>query len=480
MKHIPLEQFQETNWYKFYSQIFSPQDLEILHSQTQKAYQKSIRINTWKISIEAFHKKAAKLDWKLTPIPWCPEGFWIQYPEGTSLGKSLMHQVGMFYIQDASSMLPVTLLDISEFNGQLMLDMCASPGSKTTQLLNYTGFKSIILANEPSGSRLSGMTTNLSRLGSSTVIATKRHGQWFGKKYPNTFDAILIDAPCSGDGMMRRDHKILKSWSPEESLYRAKTQKELLLSGFEALKPGGQLIYSTCTLSPFENENVVQFLLNQHPDNAEVLPTAISQHALTTFEGKVYDKEIQNCCRILPWKDDSESFFAAKISKRLKSPTKRVQYFKPRHETEVLAKKKLQIIQSFFKKQFGIEWELKKRHVLIERNKTIWMIPQRYVTELYDLNSPWPGLKICKLHHHTVRISHEAAISYGQEATKNRYHLDNDEYKDVTDAKDVIPKTPFEHTRDILLFHNNICIGTAKSLEGKLKNNIPREVLMKI
>lgn len=169
-------------------------------------------------------------------------------------------------------MLPVAALFADGNMPNRVMDVAAAPGSKTTQIAARMGNKGGILANEYSASRVKVLHANISRCGIGNVALTHFDGRVFGAALPECFDAILLDAPCSGEGVVRKDPDALKNWSPESNASTAETQRELIDSAFHALRPGGTLVYSTCTLNRQENEDVVNGLLARYPQAAEVLP----------------------------------------------------------------------------------------------------------------------------------------------------------------------------------------------------------------
>ena len=471
---------ENTVWYSFYKEIYPKKDFEKLLEFLKQPQKRSLRVNTKRISIKEFLLIAQKKKWKLTSIPWCKEGFWIEREdESIPLAKHLIHHAGYFYLQEASSMFPVTLFDYDEEGGQLILDMAAAPGSKSTQIENMTGHKTIIISNEPATSRLKAMASNLERFSTSTIVVSQKDGSFFGKIYPNTFDKVLLDAPCSGDGMIRKDQSILKSWSPNDSLFMAKLQKKLLLSAFESLKPGGQLIYSTCTFSPYENENVLQYLIDHYGDILETeYVKEYSGNTIKEFEGNVYDERIKAGIRILPWKHDSEGFFAIKIIKTSNTPGTRNQPLQKRNDL-YLSQKKEQIIISYIQKHFGFDFEIPKKHVLIEKSHTIWMVPSRSLTEFSELQSPWPGMKIGELYNHDLKISHSFALEYGSQSTEHVYHLNEEELQKIMLGRDISIQENF-YTGDILILRSqNVSIGVGKYLDGTIKNLLPRNMVVK-
>ena len=222
----------------------------------QRPLRRSIRVNTLKISVADFLSLVAPYGWQLTPVPWCEEGFWIERDgdDALPLGSTAEHLSGLFYIQEASSMLPVAALFADNPQPERVMDVAAAPGSKTTQIAARMGNAGGILANEFSASRVKVLHANISRCGISNVALTHFDGRVFGAALPEAFDAILLDAPCSGEGVVRKDADALKNWSPESNLDIAATQRELIDSAFHALRPGGTLVYSTCTLNREENQ----------------------------------------------------------------------------------------------------------------------------------------------------------------------------------------------------------------------------------
>jgi len=284
-----------------------------------KSYiRKSIRVNTLKISIKELKKRLEK-NWVLKQIPWCKEGFWIDYKaeqddKRYDIGNVLEHQLGYIYVQEAVSMIPPIVL--SPRPGDKVLDVCAAPGSKASQIAALMQNKGLLVANDVQGDRLKALGINLQRMGVSNAIITQMPGQRF-KKTTLLFDKVLVDAPCSGTGTIRRSLKTLRIWSPNMVRRLAAQQKQLVASGFEVLKRGGVMVYSTCTMEPEENEGVVSWLLDKYPGaRVEKINLDIKRSAvIPEFEGHVYNPSIKHCLRIWPQDNNTGGFFIAKIKK---------------------------------------------------------------------------------------------------------------------------------------------------------------------
>ncbi len=183
----------------------------------QKPLRKSIRVNTLKNSVPEFIERAKNKGWQLEPVPWCEQGFWISADESeVSLGNTAEHMAGLFYIQEASSMMPVSALFMQqETPVNTVLDMAAAPGSKTTQIAAMMNNHGVLVANEYSASRVKILHANIERCGIRNVALSNFDGQVFGGWLPEQFDAVLLDAPCSGEGTVRKDPDAMKNWSKE-------------------------------------------------------------------------------------------------------------------------------------------------------------------------------------------------------------------------------------------------------------------------
>ena len=270
-----------------------------------KDLRKSIRINTLKISAKEFLERT---DLELEKIKWCNEGFFVN--NRVTLGNLNDHFLGYFYVQEASSMLPPLTMDIKD----KILDMCAAPGSKTGQIAAMVKNKGLIIANDYDYIRLKALTMNLQRLGVMNAVITNMKGYFIKER----FDSILLDAPCSGTGTIRKSPGTLKIYNTNMIRKLGNDQKGLINNAFNILNEKGSLVYSTCSLEPEENEGVIDFLLNKH-ENARVEKIKINglktSDAVLEFEGKKYNDEIKKCIRIWPQDNDSDGFFLCKIRK---------------------------------------------------------------------------------------------------------------------------------------------------------------------
>lgn len=284
--------------------------------QTSVTYlRKSIRVNTLKKPVAEVCARLEKQGWRLSPVPWCNSGFWLEHSAGRlDIGNTLEHTLGYLYVQEAASMLPPEVMDIEE--GQLVLDLCASPGSKSTQiaqLLNGTG---LVVCNDRTGVRLKPLGLNIQRMGAVNAVVACGDGRRFSS-LGEVFDRVLVDAPCSGTGAIRKSLGTLDMWNPHALRRLSRMQLKLLEAGYACLKPGGIIVYSTCSLEPEENEAVVSAFLGRN-EGAEILPIELPitrSPAVMEFGGKALHKDVKRCLRIWPQDNDTEGFFVAKIRK---------------------------------------------------------------------------------------------------------------------------------------------------------------------
>ena len=196
------------------------------------------------------------------PVPWEPEGYY--YDPDSRPGLHVFHEAGVYYLQEASAMAPVALLDPKP--GERVCDLCAAPGGKTTQIAGRMMGEGFLLCNEINPKRAKILSRNIERMAVANALVTNEHPANLAQRYPGSFDKVLIDAPCSGEGMFRKEEAAVTDWSEETVLMCARRQAEILHSGAVLVRPGGRLVYSTCTFAPEEDELAVEAFLESHPD----------------------------------------------------------------------------------------------------------------------------------------------------------------------------------------------------------------------
>ncbi len=276
----------------------------------------SLRLNTLKGDPEEIRAGLEERGLELTPVPWCPWGYWIEnLDEEEALGNYLEHFLGEFYVQEASSMVPVEVADVKP--GMRILDIAAAPGSKTTHAAQRMENTGAVVANDVSVHRIKALTYNLDRLGVVNCLVTTMDGRRFGRLLPGFFQVVLVDAPCSAEGTVRKSFRAWHNWRHGSYRRLAETQKALLISAFKATEPGGVVVYSTCTFAPEENEGVLTHLLDNYPCHLEEisLPGLNGAPGLSSWEGEVYNPQVERAIRIYPHRNEVGGFFVARIRK---------------------------------------------------------------------------------------------------------------------------------------------------------------------
>jgi tRNA (cytosine49-C5)-methyltransferase len=277
----------------------------------------TFRVNSLKASRDTVKEKLEHENFRLDAVSWYPEAFILREGRLKDLEKTELYQNGEIYVQSLSSMIPPIVLEPKP--GETVLDLTAAPGSKTTQMAVLMRGEGKIVACESNEIRFEKLKSNIHLQGVTNVDLILGYGESIGKKFPEHFDKVLLDAPCSAEGRFHiRTSSSYRYWNHKVVQNNAKLQKKLLASAIVALKPSGVLVYSTCTFSPEENEEVINDALTQFPD-LELEPVSIKltnqMSGLITWEGRGFNPSVRKSVRILPT-ETMEAFFVAKIRKK--------------------------------------------------------------------------------------------------------------------------------------------------------------------
>ncbi|MCR5502435.1 MAG: RsmF rRNA methyltransferase first C-terminal domain-containing protein [Lachnospiraceae bacterium] len=277
---------------------------------------RALRVNTLKLSEEEFLSLGIPGIGQGDRVPWCPEGFYYEETE-QKIGDTPAHHGGFFYIQEPSAMAPAEALGVRP--GERVLDLCSAPGGKGTALAAKMENRGLLVLNEPVPSRAKILSENTERMGIANALVLCGKPEGLSERFPGFFDRVLVDAPCSGEGMFRKNPGAVAEWSGENVLLCAKRQKDILVHAVRMLSPGGRLVYSTCTFNPGENEENTAFLLKNFPE-------------LTLLEEK----------KLLPWKIRGEGQYYSvfeKTGREGEDPGKKTSFSveKPPKERELKA-----------------------------------------------------------------------------------------------------------------------------------------------
>jgi len=465
-------------------------DLSALKAASDRPLRKSVRVNTLKCSVADFKTWAKEKGWSLTPVPWWKEGFFIERSDlTTALGRDLRHLLGHFYMQEAASMLPVALADPKQ--GEAILDLCAAPGSKTTQIAARIQGRGVVIANDMQEKRLRILNDALQRTGATSVVITRKVGQWFSKHLTERFDRVICDAPCTAQGTARKDPTALEYSSLDSIEKAARLQYQLLEAAIHSAKVGGRIVYSTCTLTPEENEGVVLEILNKFSDQLEVVhpKEALASGLDWDMSAAISDSEtvqrsldpnpnpnpnLHPFLRLWPQTYDTEGFFCA-VLKKVK-PTRAVEHLEmyPRTATPV-RRKEVEKISTLFRQQFGTDFLL-PGECLIEKGNFILVATEEAegfplpVTE-YAMGIPYAKI----LPDGRYRITNELASLRGNMASLHVLELTDEQLQSLLSGKDLSIDPALYG--DTILFNCGIALGVGLAKEGTLLNRLPRWVV---
>ena len=274
-----------------------------------------VRVNTVKLSPEEFEERRGR---RYEPVPWCPSGFYLQ-EELRELSKHPDYYAGLYYLQEPSAMAPAAILPVEP--GDRVLDLCAAPGGKSTQLSARLKGEGLLVSNDISPSRAKALLKNLELAGADRAVVLSEAPYRLAARFPEYFDKVLVDAPCSGEGMFHKEPAIMKNWEQYGNEYYARLQREILPEAVKMLAPGGRLVYSTCTFSPMEDEQTVEWLLEQCPElSLEPIartPGMDGGHPEWSCSGR---KDLEYCVRFWPHRVRGQGHFAALFRKAGEPP----------------------------------------------------------------------------------------------------------------------------------------------------------------
>ena len=355
---------------------------------------KAFRVNTDKISVEDFEKVN---DLPCEKIPYVKNGYYLN---AEKIGNHPFHHAGMIYVQEPAAMAPAECLEIEK--DWKILDMCAAPGGKSTQLKNKLGENGILVSNEIIPSRCKILTGNIERLGLQNTVTTCMDTKKLANTFPKTFDMIMVDAPCSGEGMFRKEELAISEWSLENVHKCAERQKEILENATLALKDGGYIVYATCTFSLEENEMTVTAFLNEHPE-FELVPVNEAVQKATCdgieFEG-CNCENISYCRRFYPHKSRGEGQFMAVLHNKNES----FDNFHSARKTE----KTLPIVTDFLN---DVLCEYKAENVITYNSNPVYFTPD---FEIKDGTAFLCGVTIGEIRKNYIQPHHQFFMALGK------------------------------------------------------------------
>ena len=432
-----------------------------------------IRVNTAKISRdELANLLQTKYQINTQPIPAFEKV--LKIVEGNErIGKTIEHVLGFYYIQSFSSMMPPLLLNPT--NEDIVMDLCGAPGSKATQLAEMMNNRGTLLINEIDNERIKSLVFNLERMNVINASVIHSKGEVLSKIYDNHFTKILVDAPCSGLGIIQKKGEVSNWWSLDHVDRLQHLQLRLLIAAIKMAKVGAEIVYSTCTLSMEENELVIDKILEKYPVELLEINLPIHSHqAFTEYEGKQLNPELRKAIRILPWEINSDGFFLVKMRKidETESPER-----EDKRDTEVRLvrsnHKEIQPYLNYISEHFGVERKILDDYKYIFRGKDIFFVIKDWNDDNIGLFNRI-GLKLGTLDKKDrITFHSQAAQVLEKHITKFIYELKNeDELKNYLTGwmiKDInIP------TGQYVVKYNNWVLGSAVKIKDGLKSRFPR------
>ena len=399
----------------------------------------------------------------LTPVPWAEYGYY--YDAATRPGLSPYHEAGLYYLQEPSAMAPAGLLDVQP--GMKVLDLCAAPGGKTTQLAAALKGEGLLVCNEINPKRAKILARNIERLGIANALVLNEHPQKLEERFAGFFDRILVDAPCSGEGMFRKEEAAVTDWSPETVDMCARRQGEILHSAAKMLKPGGRLVYSTCTFAPQENEGAVSRFVETHPEFAvlhvEAPWFAPGRPAWTADPAH----GIEHTFRLWPHKLRGEGHYAAVLEKSVGAgvPDGPVQAKMRSGGTTGRPSSADQLLSAFCKEN-GLSLPAGK---LLPFGQSLFLVPEE-MPELHGLKVLRPGLELGQVLKNRFEPAHAWALWLKTAKSMADFPADSPEIAAYLRGEAISGV----QTGWTLLTVDGLSLGWVKGSGGILKNHFPK------
>ncbi len=440
-------------------------DYESFLNILRKPLVQSFRINTLKAGRDDIALLTSDL--KTTRLPFYEHGFKLE--RKISLGNHPAHMLGLIYIQETASMLPVLVLDPKP--EEVVLDLCAAPGSKTTQIAQAMDNRGLLVVNEVNSRRKQGLLQNIKRCGLLNEVVISLRGQRIDRVFPDYFDRILIDAPCSAEGTVRKSKAVLFHWGIRNIERMARIQKGLIVSAFRALRPGGVMVYSTCTIAPEENEAVVAYLLERFPE-ADLLPVTIPgiklRPGITAWQVENFDERIKKCARVLPQDNDTAPFFIAKIAK-MGLQKKRVDYLgKIEYDRSVVAA---------LTRRFGMdETRFRDYAVFHAQDRDTAYIATPQVFSFREVRTSRKGLEFGKMYGQDIKPDNDCIQIFGKKAKDNIYEVTGGELRRFLRGETVKPGSPCDITRGfVMLVYKKLPVAIGRYNGQTIKSAVKRD-----
>jgi NOL1/NOP2/sun family putative RNA methylase len=419
----------------------------------------ALRVNTLKLSVEEF---SALGPFPLSPIPWCSSGSLL--PAEHAAGKHPFHVAGLYYLQEPSAMAVGEILNAQP--GERVLDLCAAPGGKSTHLAAQLQGSGVLVANEIIPSRARILAENLERWGAQNTLITVESPERLAAKWPEFFDRVLVDAPCSGEGMFRKSATAIQEWSPEHIRGCALRQGRILDQAALLLRPGGALIYSTCTFAPEENEGTIADFLKRHADFEITAIAPRPGFSLGRPEWVNAPEALRQTVRIWPHLAPGEGHFIARLRRR--EGDSRTRAPRPRRRRDKQASAAIRAYQAFCADNL--------RSAPIDEptlsGDRLYQTPED-APDTDGLRVLWPGWELGNLQKGRFEPSHALALGLARQDAQRTLDLSPDEGAAQRYLYGESLKSPGEDGW-VLITIAGYPLGWGKRVGGIVKNHYPR------
>ena len=449
-------------------------EYEEFEQSYEHAKYQSLRINPLKAEKETFLKSAP---FTLTEVPWCENGYY--YDAENTPGKHPYHEAGVYYIQEPSAMAPVEYLDVKP--GERILDLCAAPGGKSTQIATKMQGKGMFICNEIHPARAKILSENIERLGITNAVVLNETPAHLADIFEGYFDKILVDAPCSGEGMFRKNEDACGEWSLDNVRICGERQDEILDCAASMLKPGGRIVYSTCTFAPMENEGSIYRFLNRHTDfhtipakvyegmSAGKLDWYKNDKTVEHIEDAVRDdmaEQIANTIRLWPHLLKGEGHYLAVLGKD--GELSDYQGYCKNPPEKGISEKDCEEFLQFCKENLGKTLQGNK----MKFGDQLYLIPED-MPSLKGIKVLRPGLHLGKLKKNRFEPSHALALALTKSEVLHAVSYAADSYEITAYLKG----QTLNHEGEkgwYLITVDDYSIGWAKLAGSVLKNHYPK------
>jgi 16S rRNA (cytosine1407-C5)-methyltransferase len=473
-----------------YRALLDPVEFDLLSQEIDNPLVPSIRINPLKVDAGFSMYLQEKYGWQLETIPYCPHGFRVTSTQGVEVSSVLEHKQGMFYIQEAASMLPVELFTIDDNSEPICLDLAASPGGKTTHLISRLNDRGLVIANDSSQGRIPALRIVLQNWGAVGCAVTRFPGENYGAWFPETFNRVLLDAPCSMQGLRVSESHALRPVTEKESGQLSIRQTALLASALQAVRISGEVVYSTCTLLPQEDEGVIDTILKRFGSSVRLLDAQAILPSPAPGISRARERQflpgMEKTVRLWPHRYHTAGFFACTLQKTdsLDLPTAPP----PAHNMEKagfveMQEKEAKTFSLQFFDRYGYDLEPyleNERRVLVRREQKVYLFPSPLLEKFRALPVQSAGLLLGEDTTEGFLPSHEWVSRFGNKCQRCTISLDSENEKRWLNGENLEMTLPSELANEnylIIINTDRQVLGRGKVVKNGVKNLLPRRLV---